>query len=156
MDDSVSSLAAGMPVTPTSLIGLDGKSYALPATGAEVVLFWSIYDREPLPAMFDSLRKLAASYQGRARVVAVNLDSKAIVKNLPGKVKARAAAERASFPMILDPLRYTRDEFHIKRTPAVVVLKDGRVDGYFSYDHSEDAHIVDLSLRRLTALTRQP
>lgn len=149
MDDSVSSLAAGMPVTPTTLTGLDGKSYTLPASGPEVIVFWSVYDPQPLPAMFDTLQKLSGPYRGRVRMTAVNLDSRALVKNLADRVKARAKAERLGFPMVLDPLRYTRDEFHIKRTPAVVILKDGRVEGYFSFDHPEDATIVELNLRRL-------
>ncbi len=151
MDASLSSLAPGMPITSTTLPGLDGKTYAIPSEGAEVLLFWSIYDQAPLPAMFAALRKLAASFDGRVRFRAVNLDSKALVRNLPDRVKARAAAEKLTLPMVLDPLRYSRDEFHLKRTPAVVVLKDSRIEGYYSFDHAEDAEIVALTLRRLAS-----
>ena len=153
MDASLSSLAPGMPITSTALTGLDGKSYAIPSEGPEVVLFWSIYDAEPLTKMLDTLRKLESSYKDRVRFRAVNLDSKALVRNLPDRVKARAAAEKLATPMILDPLRYSRDEFHLKRTPAMVVLKDARIEGYYSFEHPEDAQIVELNLRRLAPAT---
>ena len=153
MDKSLSSLASGMPITSTSLTGLDGKSYAVPSEGPEVVLFWSIYDAEPLAPMFETLRRLEGTYKGRVRFRAVNLDSKALVKNLPDRVKARAAAAKLTVPLILDPLRYSRDEFHLKRTPAMVVLNDARIEGYYSFEHPEDAQIVELTLRRLASAT---
>lgn len=155
MDASLSSLAPGMPITPTSLVGLDGKPYAIPSAGAEVVLFWSIYDAQPLTRMFDTLQKLEDAYRGRVRFRAVNLDSKALVRNLPDRVKARAATAKLDAPLILDPLRYSRDEFHLKRTPAMVVLKDARIEGYYSFEHAEDAQIVDLTLRRLASARPQ-
>jgi hypothetical protein len=148
-DASVSSLAPGMPITPTSLVGLDGKSYTIPSEGPEVVLFWSLYDAQPLPSMFAMLQKLDHAFKGRVRFRAVNLDSKALVRNLPDRVKARAASVKPAAPMILDPLRYSRDEFHLKRTPAMVILKDARIEGFYSFDHAEDARIVEDTLQRL-------
>ena len=148
-DASVSSLAPGMPITPTSLAGLDGKAYTIPSEGPEVVLFWSIYDAQPLPSMVAMLQKLEHAFKGRVRFRAVNLDSRALVRNLPERVKARAAAVKLAAPTILDPLRRSRDEFHLKRTPALVILKDARIEGFYSFDHAEDSPIVEATLRRL-------
>lgn len=148
-DASLSPLAPGMPITPTSLTGLDGKTYAIPSEGPELLLFWSIYDPEPLPAMFDSLRTLAQTYRGRIRIRAVNLDSRALVRDLPRRVTERAAAEKTGVPTLLDPLRRSRDAFHLKRTPALVILEDARIEGYYSFAHAEDASRVAETLRRL-------
>ncbi|MNK46341.1 hypothetical protein D3C87_651250 [compost metagenome] len=149
MDASLSPLAPGMPITPTSLTGLDGKPYAIPSEGPELLLFWSIYDTKPLPAMFDTLRTLAETYPGRVRIRAVNLDSKALVRDLPQRVKERVAAEKATVPTILDPLRLSRDAFHLKRTPALVILKDARIEGFYSFAQAEEASDVVKTLRRL-------
>jgi hypothetical protein len=149
MDASLSPLAPGMPITPTSLTGLDGKPYAIPSEGPELLLFWSIYDAKPLPAMLDTLRTLAQSTQGRVRIRAVNLDSKALVRDLPQRVKERVAAEKMTVPTVLDPLRLSRDAFHLKRTPALVILKDARIEGFYSFARAEDASDVAQTLRRL-------
>lgn len=148
-DAPLSTLAPGMPITPTPLKGLDGTSYAVPSEGPEVLLFWSLYDAEPLPAMITSFRTLSEAYRGRVRFRAVNLDSKALVRDLPERVKARAAASKLPAPVLLDPLRHSRDEFHLRRTPALVVLKDSRIEGFYSFAAAEDAETVARTLRRL-------
>lgn len=147
-DDTVCALPPGMPVKEAQVRLLDGKPLTLPGTEPTLVLFWSVFNPTPLPALAQAAQKLATSHPGRLRVVGVNLDSKAIVSNLEQKVRTKARALGMSFPQALDPLRYSRDAFSLRKTPGAILVSEGRIVGVFSFDHAQDGPLLDALVRK--------
>ncbi len=150
-DDSVCALPPGMPVRDAQVRLLDGKSLPLPGTQPTLVVFWSVFNPSPLPALAQAAQKLAASQPGRLRVVGVNLDSKAIVSNLDQKVQTKARQLGMTFPQALDPLRYSRDAFGLRKTPGAILVSEGRIVGVFSFDHEQDAPLLDALVKKSLA-----
>lgn len=147
-DDTLCALAPDMPVRAVQVKTLDGETLALPGTEPTLVLFWSVFNPIPLPALAVAAEQLATAHRGRLRVVGVNLDSRALVSHLEEKVRARARALRMTFPQAMDPLRYSRDAFSLRRTPGAILVAGGRLVGVFSFDHPQDGVLLDALVRK--------
>lgn len=137
-----------MPVRDVQVRTLDGKTLALPGTDPTLVLFWSVFNPTPMPALAQAAQKLAATHSGRLRVVGIDLDSKAIVSQLDQKVRTKAKELGMTFPQALDPLRYSRDAFSLRKTPGAILVSEGRVVGVFSFDHAQDGPLLDALVRK--------
>lgn len=147
-DESVCALPPDMPVRDSRVRTLDGKTVALPGTEPTLVLFWSIFNPTPLPELAAASQRLASAHPGRLRVLGVNLDSRAIVPNLDKKVMSRARELGMTFPQALDPLRYSRDAFSLRKTPGAILVSEGRIVGVFSFDHAQDGPLMDALVRK--------
>ncbi|HEY9854460.1 MAG TPA: hypothetical protein V6D05_01895 [Stenomitos sp.] len=147
-DDTLCALPPDMPVRDTQVRTLDGKPLLLPGTAPTLVLFWSVFNPIPLPALAQASQQLATSYAGRLKVVGVNLDSRALVSHLDQKVRAKAHDLGMSFPQAMDPLRYSRDAFSLRKTPGAILVSGGRVVGVFSFDHAQDGVLLDALVRK--------
>lgn len=147
-DESVCALPPDMPVRDSRVRTLAGATVALPGTEPTLVLFWSLFNPTPLPQLAAASQKLASAHPGRLRVIGVNLDSQAIVSNLDRKVRDKARQLGMTFPQTLDPLRYSRDAFSLRKTPGAILVCEGRIVGVFSFDHAQDGPLLDALVRK--------
>lgn len=146
-DGTVSRLLPGAPVLDVTLQRLSGGPLELPGKAPLLVVVWSLYDGAPLEVIRKALPPLRSRHP-RLALVGINLDSKVLVRDLPTKVRARSRELGWDFPQALDPLRYSRDALGLLKTPAVLLLVEGRMAGSFSFAHEQDTPLLEALVRQ--------
>lgn len=145
-DGTVSRLLPDAPVLDVTLERPGGGTLTLPGKTPLLVVAWSLYDAERLDAITAALTTVRARHP-RLPVIGLNLDSRVLVRGLSARVQAATRARGWTFPQVLDPLRYSRDALGLLKTPAVLLLVDGRMAGSFSFSHPEDAPLLEALIR---------